>query len=191
MAWARIDDSFFNHPKIEPLSDRAFRAHIGALCLCNQYLTDGLLTERQAAKLATKRVREELIAADLWHPVDACNANSGIQVHDFHEYNRSRAEVEEERRRKSEAGKRGARARWGDGTSHGTSHDGPMADAMAPANGSSMHPSRPIPSHPDPGFDYSEKDSLQTEASYVPPPAEVRAFIGRLSDSVEGPGDVE
>jgi hypothetical protein len=56
----------------------------------------------------------------LWH-----EAKDGWKINDFAEYNVTREMAEAKRAAKSEAGKRGAAARWGDGK--------PMADAMAGA----------------------------------------------------------
>jgi hypothetical protein len=173
MAWARLDDALVDHPKIEPLSDRAFRAYIAGLCLCNRYLTDGVLTERQVAKIAPKRAREELISAGLWHPINACSASSGIRVHDFLEYNRDAGSVKAERRQNAERQKR-----WREG--HRDPETGQFEeDRNAVTNASrnavtdtvsnakrNAAPPRPVPSRPVPGFVYQERSSLQTEASY-------------------------
>jgi hypothetical protein len=75
-------------------------------------LTDGFIPKDRVARLAP-RVREshiaELVDADLWAPVVG-----GWSIHDYLEYNPSRAEVNErrevERRRKDKQRKRGANA---------------------------------------------------------------------------------
>jgi hypothetical protein len=140
MAWARLDDSFFDHPKIECLSDRAFRAYIGGICLANRYLTDGLLTERQMLKLARKQIRKELIDSGLWEPVDACNETAGVRIHDFAEYNRTAEEVKAERQRNAERQKR-----WREERRNGVTNG--VTDAVTDGV-SNAAPTRPDPSRP-------------------------------------------
>ena len=77
MTWFRIDDEFCEHEKIEHLSDRAFRLHVSALCLCSRLLTDGRVSETNLKKLSAglstghvTRYVTELVTARLWalHP---------------------------------------------------------------------------------------------------------------------------
>lgn len=98
MTYARLDDVFPEHQKVEALSDRAFRLHVTALCYCSRNLTDGVLTERAvramcaAIKATIRRHVGELIAAGLWG-----KASEGWVVHHFREWNPSAEEVKERR----------------------------------------------------------------------------------------------
>ncbi len=104
--WVRLDDAFAEHPKVIGLSDGAFRAHVSALCYCNRNLTDG----RVPAVLGNGHA-EELVAAGVWEQ----NGN-GFVIHDYGDYQMAKSEVEarllEISHLRSEAGKRGAQARW-------------------------------------------------------------------------------
>jgi hypothetical protein len=133
MAWARLDDGFFDHPKVEGLSNAAFRAYVGGLCLCNRHLTDGVLTRKQVAKLASAKVRGDLVTAKLWDKRD----DGGVDVHDFDDYNRDAETVKAERKRNAERQKR-----WKE------------KQRLGEANGvndgvSNTDPSRPVPTRPD------------------------------------------
>jgi hypothetical protein len=98
MAWARLDDGFFDHPKVEGLSDAAFRAFVGGLCICNRYLTDGVISSQKAAKLTRPKVRTELVTAGLWHERD----DGSIDIHDFGDYNRDADTVKRERKQNAD-----------------------------------------------------------------------------------------
>ncbi len=111
MAWANLDDQFPKHPKVLPVSDGAFRLHVAGICYCAQYLTDGLI-DTDAVPLLMPRFKrrflEELLSRGLW-----VQHGDVYEIHDYLEWNRSRAEVEAERERKRKAGKKGAESRWG------------------------------------------------------------------------------
>jgi hypothetical protein len=99
MSWARFDDNFPRHPKTIGLSDRAFRAFVTGVCYSAGLLTDGHLSSAVIASFASKKVRAELVAAGFW---DERADGNGVNVHDFTDYNRSRVEVEEQRRKTAE-----------------------------------------------------------------------------------------
>lgn len=107
MPWVKIDDGFAEHPKIEEAGPLAGFLHVAALCYCNRQLTDGFIPENKVGRLAdipnVKRHIAALCAVELWHPVDG-----GYQIHNYLEFQPSRAKVEAER---EEARKRMARAR--------------------------------------------------------------------------------
>ena len=116
MTWVRIDEQFYNHPKLAALGAYMLPCvglHLLALCYCNTYLTDGLVPSGQIPRLAGD-LREllpdgqpwglvdRLVAAGLWEP-----AEGGYQIHDFLDYNPSRKEVEVLRQERAQAGKAG------------------------------------------------------------------------------------
>ena len=93
MTWIKIDDTLPNNPKILPLSDGAFRLYIEALCYCNQYLTDGFLTDAVLSRLDPHSNRKELVDACLW-----IECLDGMQINDYTEHQTSKADVEEKRK---------------------------------------------------------------------------------------------
>ena len=104
MPWLRLDDGFGDHPKIVGLSDRAFRAHVLGLVYCARQATDGFVPKAAAPRGNATR---ELERAGLWS-----TTRGGWMIHDFLEYNPSRAESDSNRRAKSMAGAKGAASRW-------------------------------------------------------------------------------
>lgn len=85
MAWTKLDDRFWCHPKIMGLSDGAFRLYVTTLNWAVANLTDGHVP---TAVLREKRMRnrnsvtEELVNCGLWdeHETD------GYVIHDYAEY---------------------------------------------------------------------------------------------------------
>lgn len=139
MTWVKLDDTFPEHSKVISLSDKAFRLHVTAICFAAKNETDGEIPRAALARLGgSPKIAHELHEVGLWETT----SRGGWVVHDYLEYNRSRAELEAERQRKAEAGAKGAANRWAKAK--------PIAPAIAPATdvaiGNSMPPSRPVPS---------------------------------------------
>ncbi len=94
MPWVRIDDKAMEHPKVALLPDGAFRLWVQGLAHCQKYLTDGLIdggSLRLLRAYSSKRT-DQLIAARLW-----LADGENIQVHDYLDWNESRAHVEQAR----------------------------------------------------------------------------------------------
>lgn len=93
MTWVRIDDNFPEHPKVDALSDAAFRMHVAGLCYANRHLTDGLIPDRMPRRFIhgdnVSGAVDELVDSGLWKTVPG-----GWMVHDYLEYQPSRAEAE-------------------------------------------------------------------------------------------------
>jgi hypothetical protein len=88
MTWVRIDDAFADNPKVEELSDAAFRLYVTILCWCSRHNTDGRVTGTVARKRGTDKTLAELVDAGLW-----LRNGSDYEVHDYLAYNPSKAEV--------------------------------------------------------------------------------------------------
>lgn len=107
MVWARFDDMFPWSRKVRRLSDAAFRLHVTGIVACARDLTDGVVKPDDLDEFPSMRGIEkrlaELIAAGQWHP-----GGHGCQgcaqppigawiIHDYLDYNPSKADVETER----------------------------------------------------------------------------------------------
>lgn len=88
MSWVRIDDAFDDNPKVEELSDAAFRLYVTTLCWCSRHSTDGHVTLTVAKKRGTLKAIRELLDANLWLEIPG-----GYEVNDYLAYNPSKAEV--------------------------------------------------------------------------------------------------
>ncbi len=130
MPWAKLDDGYLTHPKVLKAGLEGRALHIAAILYSSRELTDGeiepgilpglggLAGVKNAAKTA-----ELLVGIRLFDRTE-----SGYRIHDYLDYNPSRAAVLAEREAKREAGRKGANNRW-----HGNSKAEPIAAPIAPA----------------------------------------------------------
>ena len=110
--YIRVDVLLPEHPKVEGLSDKAFRALVTLWCYCGRQRTDGIVTRKQWEAWPPK-VRDELTAAGLAQPMDI---GDGCVMHDFtgpDGHQRTRNEIEEASVVRSEKARKAAAARWG------------------------------------------------------------------------------
>jgi hypothetical protein len=137
MTWAKLDDSFPEHPKVIGLSDRAFRVHVTAICFAAKNETDGEIPRAALARLAgTGKAAAELVAAGLWDTT----SRGGWAIHDYLKYNPSKLLLDEKRQQTAERVERWRNDRrnaGGNAVTNGVSNAGGNA---AP------DPSRPVPS---------------------------------------------
>lgn len=103
----RVHDGMPDHPKVEGLSDKAFRALLTEWCWCSRQLTDGKIPAGRWRKQPAK-VRRELVSSGLVEEL----AGGDVQMHDYLEWQRSAAEVAELKAAKSRGGSWGNHVRW-------------------------------------------------------------------------------
>jgi hypothetical protein len=109
MPWANLDDQYAEHPNNWDLSDAAFRLHTAAICYANRHTTDGEIPVSKVRTLVPKFRGTALAELLRGHWVDK---GDRYEIRDFLDWNRSRAQIESERERKSRAGRKGAQKRW-------------------------------------------------------------------------------
>ena len=101
---AYIHDSAPRHAKVRPLSDRAFRVWVALQCYCNEHLTDGRVTKQAlrthdfGVKVTTRSIEELLQIQPYFESGLLEDRGDYYQVHDFLDWNRSKAQVQETRR---------------------------------------------------------------------------------------------
>lgn len=137
MTWVRIDDGFYQHPKVVAAGPLAMAMQVAALCYCNRNLTDGFVpwavaqnllswefmgaTESERGRpvfkigltcgmagddVTCQSVIQVLVGYGLWDEADG-----GFVVHDYLDYQPSKAEILALRETKSRAGKASARSK--------------------------------------------------------------------------------
>jgi hypothetical protein len=153
MAWARLDDSFHDHPKvIELLDHEEGAAALGLWILAWSWAhrntrKPGQAPGRIPAGLPRRLLGQQgrdlaklLVSVGLWEDATDEDGNllsGGWQIHDFDAYLPSA----ETRAARSEAGKRGAAKRWGSSTGNGADtlpfpdSNEPSGDSNEPSNG--------------------------------------------------------
>lgn len=112
MPYLNTDDEFPEHPKVDELSDGAFRLHVSGMHYCARNLSDGIIPGRKVSRLKPEFKRQqldELLAGGVWHeggrgcgtPHCPVGAPGEYVVHDFLQWNKDRAWWEAERARKA------------------------------------------------------------------------------------------
>lgn len=102
MAWVRLDESFPEHPKVIEAGPIAAWLHVRAIAYCNRQLTDGFLLHAVVKSMNGTASAKVLVKVGLWKPV-----RGGYEIHDYLEYQPSRQDVLDRRRRRAEAGRLG------------------------------------------------------------------------------------
>lgn len=177
-----IDDKLHENNKILSTSGDGVKLWLVSLSWCNDKLTDGFIPKLIAPRLVPLRkpdkTIDELVAAPLWHlssrPCKSClelRAEKGVTdappsggylIHHYFHYQLPAHIVQARKATRATAGLEGARARWGDGKSHGKSdgtsygksHGKP--DAIGPDSEAQSHskphgkPDAPYPVTPVP-----------------------------------------
>lgn len=122
--WIRLSLDFADHPKIAPLSDRAFRALTEMLLWSKAGLTDGILprafVHRRWGQPATDPLTNditqsvtdpvtELLTNDTQKPSLTVLPNGDYFLHDYGQHQETRAQVEARKRRNQANGALGGR----------------------------------------------------------------------------------
>lgn len=102
-----VVDTMPEHPKVEALSDAAFRLLLETWCYCSRQLNDGRLSAVVWARRGTIDARRELEAEGLVE-----DAGDGyVQVHDWSQHQRTAAEVADLSEKRAAAGAAGGKAK--------------------------------------------------------------------------------
>lgn len=136
MPWFKVDDGFWSHPKVVELTDSAVALWVRAGSYAALHLTNGRITGGAVRMLGSSpETASELVEAGLWERVDT----KAWQFKDWFDYQPTAEEVADRKKKRSDAGRKGAAARW-----NGKRDGNAMANAMA--NGSQTDAPSPSPS---------------------------------------------
>jgi hypothetical protein len=169
MAWVRLDDTFPEHPKLVQAGPTAGWLWLVGLAYCARYLTDGRIPAATVPRLARdtiatrtrQRCVKTLVKVGLWER----DTNGDIHVHDYLEYQPSRAEVLQMRQARVEAGHlggiRSGAVRQARGKPEANAQANASANAQALASESRSKRSSKIEPHPLPSPPMEEKEEEQ------------------------------
>lgn len=169
MTWVRIDDHFDEHPKLAEAGTICWGIWLAGIAYCNRNLTDGFIpwtvarslgsweildVERDEEKgrkvwsigrtsgmggedMDTEWIIERLVFVGLWDQVDG-----GFRIHDYDDYQPSKAEVMEERSKNKD---RQADWRKRHPKNNAATNAGSNAVSHPPTNGSVTGAPYPVP----------------------------------------------
>ena len=147
MAWARLNDGIFDHPKCIDAGEDATNLFVRSIVWCSKQLTDGRVP-KAALRVLTQRRDAEALAAKLLEVGLWEERDGAWWVHDFLDYNPSRESVEGRRAdvsaKRSAAGKAGNAKRWGSQVGRNAIANG--SQTVASRDRKRIAPSRPLPS---------------------------------------------
>jgi hypothetical protein len=177
MAWFKVDDGFYDHPKVADLPDSAVALWTRAASYCMKHLTDGAVPRRIARRFVDnfEESTAALVKSGLWE-----EDGTDYQFHDWADYQPTREELLKDRKKRSVGGAVGNHRRWHvekgkvdpscaycrssdrstDRSSDRIPDGGPISPDSAPIldrssdrysdRSSESHPSPPSPSQPRP-----------------------------------------
>lgn len=137
MTWFKVDDSFYDHPKVFDAPDCAVALWTRAGCWSARNLTEGFVPTGIPARLCgdPDTAVADLLRRGLW-----TRASGGYRFHDWTNYQPTAEQVEALRAKRAEAGRLGGLAK---GRKQTASKSQASAKRVAKQNGT---PSRPPPS---------------------------------------------
>jgi hypothetical protein len=172
MPWVKVDDHADEHPKLAAAGPLAWPLWLSGLTYCNRNLTDGFIPRSVARTLVdwqysdaagqvwtigvtsgahgedvnSDLVIDLLVEVGLWEKVPG-----GYRVHDYEDYQPTRAEVMALREVKREAGRAGGRARAEQRARHGAKQSAQQTPSRVLSRSSSktqaeaLAKSKPVP----------------------------------------------
>lgn len=140
MTWFKIDDSFYDHPKVFDAPDCAVALWVRAGAWSARNLTDGFVPAGLPARLCDdpETAVKELVRRGLWVRI-----SGGFRFHDWADFNPSGESVTTLRAKRAEAGRKGGQAKAANQKAKQTSSKD-VASASDVAKQTST-PSRPGP----------------------------------------------
>jgi general stress protein YciG len=141
MTWFKVDDSFYDHPKVFDAPDCAVALWLRAGTWSARNLTDGFVPSGMPARFCDdhERAVRDLMTRGLWK-----RARGGYQFHDWRDYQPSAGNVKSVREKRAEAGRKG-------GLSSGMTRSKPQSKTEANASPVASHLLEP-PTRPDPAL---------------------------------------
>ncbi|WP_406337341.1 hypothetical protein [Streptomyces sp. NBC_00649] len=114
MPWFVVDDNADSHPKMIAAGNAALGLWLKAGAYASRQLTDGIVPGGVAKMYGSKPQVAKLVAAGLWHehghtcphPKCAQPAPGDYAIHDYLEYNPTRAKVQDRKSREAEKKRR-------------------------------------------------------------------------------------
>jgi hypothetical protein len=173
MTWFKVDDSFYDHPKVFDAPDAAVALWVRAGCWAARNLTDGKVPSKLPARLCDdpETAVSELLSRGLWEEFE-----DGYRFRDWTDYQPSAERVKATRVARAEAGSRGGRAKAAK-QSASNLPDGGQGSA------SDSRKQKPAPTRPDP----TRTNSSSSETA-PPPRDDVERVCAHLADRVEENG---
>ncbi|TDQ01285.1 hypothetical protein [Labedaea rhizosphaerae] len=115
--YIKVHDCIEDHPKIEGLSDRAFRLLVCTWCWCKRQRNDGLFRLEAWKRRGPAKARAELEAEMVHHPGHSCPRCPAVPggyvlMHDYPEHQTPTAQIEAKQEERQRVSMRANHQRW-------------------------------------------------------------------------------
>jgi len=192
VTYARLEDSFRDHPRFIDMSCAAVGLWASSIAYCNKHLTDGRVPATALARLAPRETPKqrativgELVTAGAWHQ----NDDGSYQVHDYLDWNDPKARIlakrEADRVRKESARNPTGRPTLVRADGATDSARSPHGPSRGPAGaGATDRPTKHT--DPDPERAYARGPDPEPESARQPStPAETAAVFRELAAQIQ------
>lgn len=161
MTWFKVDDSFYDHPKVFDAPDCAVALWTRAGTWSARNLTEGFVPSGMPARLCDDpdTAAKELVRRGLWLRIAG-----GYRFHDWGDFQPSKESIEDLRTKRAAAGKLGGQAK-----AARQSGSKPLASA-SPVAKQNATPTRPDPKGREGPTTNSQGETSVTRAIPEPPP---------------------
>jgi hypothetical protein len=165
MAWVRLADDFYDHPKVLSAGAPAAWLWICGLAYANRYLTDGFVPAAAVRRLTDLddpfRLAAKLVDVGLFEAVDG-----GYRIHDYAEYQPSAGDVKDQRQKTADRvaawrdrHRNGVTAPSGNGVGNARTNAAPGPDPDPAVNPDPAGSTSPLP--PPPQAEEGERRSTR------------------------------
>jgi hypothetical protein len=160
MTWFKIDDSFYDHPKVFDAPDCAVALWTRAGTWSARNLTDGFVPAKMPARLCDDpdTATKELLRRGLWK-----RATGGFSFHDWADFQPTADAVKTLREQRAAAGRRGGQAK-------AAQANGKQTSSKSQASASPVAKQNAAPTRPDPILGGALSDPVTPARTDPPPP---------------------
>lgn len=185
MPWFQVDDQLGFHPKAVAAGNAAMGLWVRAGSWCALHLTEGAIPASIARSMGTPAQIKRLVQAGLWIPTE-----EGYAFHQWGDRQLSKEEIEERRRKRADAGRKGGQKSGETRRDGSKTGSGSEANASAGATPSAEAVDKQVPQQNPtpvpvlvPGSGYVGEGSLVANArENDPPPPHCSEHPGGTTD---------
>jgi hypothetical protein len=177
MTWFRIDDSFYDHPKVFDAPDCAVALWTRAGTWSARNLTDGFVPAGMPARLCDDpdTAVKELTRRGLWK-----RTTGGFLFHDWTDFQPTAEAVKSLREQRAAAGRRGGQAK-------AALASGKQPSSKSQASASAVDKQNAAPARPDPAFEGGALGDPPTPHAGEAPPPRCPEHLNNPTDGPCGP----
>lgn len=187
MPWAKLDDQYPTKDKLVRAGLEAMGFDVAGICYCARNLTDGFIADDDLVVVypstrQPKRLADHLVKVGRWE-----REEGGYRIHDYLDYNPSRAEVLAKREARSKAGSKGGSKQ--PSKPEANSQANSEANGLSEQGANTQAPSNPVSRIPVPLRDVSKSQTAiakrLSDACKTPHPEDAERIVTLLAQHID------